>query len=356
LIDITADLTEGLIVRDEQGNQGMIEVKYRDLPQRCFICRKDGHLPRLCPYQENRPMEVEVQMQDIKLEGIQEEVKPPNKEVQQAVTLNTITAQGNTTQHATEQGGLDVQMAEQIEVCSEVPGQVNPVRIQLQLQAPRSENRRNAEDMEKECNNLEQQGKEGDRDQNLAKKADNLIRAGKNIQEAGKPMNEDEEDHNMEQEEDYEEILGVMIQQELSEADIAEEQAIREAMILTFDKAVKDADAEEPSAKEVAIAEGKLRQTNLDSHCQFFLPPENEMDLVKRQEDWVRGRRHIGFADNQSCQDKVLEGVSVGLHFSHNQKFRTKKDFHGCSTGKCVRHKLSVPRYRSQRSGLPGGT
>jgi hypothetical protein len=40
----------------------------------------------------------------------------------------------------------------------------------------------------------------------------------------------------------------------------------------------------------------------------------------------------------------------VGLHFSHNQQFRTKKGFHYCSTGKCVRHKLSVSRYHSQGS------
>jgi hypothetical protein len=47
---------------------------------------------------------------------------------------------------------------------------------------------------------------------------------------------------------------------------------------------------------------------------------------------------------------RVLTRMGVRLHFSHNQQFRTKKGFHYCRTGKCARHKLSVPGYRSQVS------
>jgi hypothetical protein len=65
LIDITEDLTEGLVMKDANGNRGMIEVKYRDLPEMCFVCRKEGHLLRLCPVRQTGTGKgTDVRMQD----------------------------------------------------------------------------------------------------------------------------------------------------------------------------------------------------------------------------------------------------------------------------------------------------
>jgi hypothetical protein len=42
-------LSKGLVLLDEEGNEGFIPIVYRDLPEICNLCRQRGHLPCTCP-------------------------------------------------------------------------------------------------------------------------------------------------------------------------------------------------------------------------------------------------------------------------------------------------------------------
>jgi hypothetical protein len=49
---------------DSQGNTGMVEIKYSDLPNTCFVCKRDGHLPRLCLFRGVQPKSGDTRMDE----------------------------------------------------------------------------------------------------------------------------------------------------------------------------------------------------------------------------------------------------------------------------------------------------
>jgi hypothetical protein len=55
LIDLTADLVDGIAITDGTGKQGFVCVAYLNLPNYCHLCRQKGHLPRTCPTKESFP-------------------------------------------------------------------------------------------------------------------------------------------------------------------------------------------------------------------------------------------------------------------------------------------------------------
>jgi hypothetical protein len=57
LVDLTQDLTHGLMIVDPEGNEeGWVPVLYRNLPKICQRCRGVGHLPMNCPHSNARTL------------------------------------------------------------------------------------------------------------------------------------------------------------------------------------------------------------------------------------------------------------------------------------------------------------